>query len=94
MSNDTENLKVDQGDNGKRRTRIILNIPTALTILRVFAIPPLVYLAHFPDQSAAAWATTVFVAASITDWLDGYLARKMVCPLPQLLCATAAIELL
>lgn len=68
-------------EDGKKRgtNNPIMSIPTVLTILRVCAIPPVVYLVQFPDPSAAAWATTVFVAASITDWLDGYLARKMVC---------------
>lgn len=65
-------------DSHSKRNSFIMSIPTALTVMRVCAIPPVVYLVQFPEPSAAAWATTVFVAASITDWLDGYLARKMV----------------
>jgi CDP-alcohol phosphatidyltransferase len=90
IPNGTKNPEVDQGDQERRKNSILMYIPTSLTVLRVVAIPPVVYLVQYPDPSAAAWATTVFVAASITDWLDGYLARKMVCPIPPSLSATTS----
>jgi cardiolipin synthase (CMP-forming) len=58
-----------------------LNLPNILTWLRIVAIPVLVSLYYLPpswldlyDKNLAA--TLLFVAAAITDWLDGYLARR------------------
>lgn len=57
---------------------IIMSIPTALTVLRLLAIPPVVWLFQFSDPVSALWTASIFVAASFTDWLDGFLARKLV----------------
>jgi len=59
-----------------------INIPNVLTWLRILAIPLVVGVFYLPD----AWlnsheknqtATFLFVLAAITDWLDGWLARKL-----------------
>lgn len=55
----------------------ILNIPNILTMARIAAIPLLAGLLMSPSQPAGFWAAAVFSLASITDWLDGYLARRM-----------------
>lgn len=55
----------------------ILNIPNILTMARIAAIPVMAVLLLSPSQSAGFWAAAVFSLASITDWLDGYLARRM-----------------
>jgi len=55
----------------------ILNLPNILTMARIAAIPLLVALLMSPSQPAGFWATVVFSLASVTDWLDGYLARRM-----------------
>ncbi len=64
----------------------IWNLPNILTLLRIAAIPVLVVLLLPPgrpgvsaaqSQMAGFWAAAVFALASITDWLDGYLARRM-----------------
>jgi len=55
----------------------ILNIPNILTMTRIAAIPLLAVLLMSPSQSAGFWAAVVFSLASVTDWLDGYLARRM-----------------
>jgi len=54
----------------------MLNLPNVLSLLRIALIPVLVALFFLPNTSAPLWATIVFVVASVTDWLDGYIARK------------------
>ena len=53
----------------------VLTLPTLLTLGRVAAIPALI-AAWFAQQWTAC--AVLFLAAALTDWLDGYLARKMV----------------
>jgi cardiolipin synthase len=58
-----------------------LNIPIALTWLRIILIPVFVAVYYLPDTwlmpVAKNWtAMSIFAAAAITDWLDGYLARR------------------
>ena len=55
----------------------IMNIPNILTMLRIAAIPLLCVLLMSPDRDNGFWAAALFAAASVTDWLDGYLARRM-----------------
>jgi CDP-diacylglycerol--glycerol-3-phosphate 3-phosphatidyltransferase len=54
------------------------NIPNILTILRIIAVPVFAWLVfrHTAEHSISI-AFWLFVAASATDYLDGYLARKM-----------------
>ena len=57
------------------------NLPTALTWLRIVLIPVFVAIYYLPPDwmspSARNWtAMWVFAAAAITDWLDGWLARR------------------
>ena len=59
-----------------------LNIPILLTWLRVALIPLVVGVFFLPDAWMTAYerglsATVVFVVAALTDWFDGYLARKL-----------------
>src|SRR5512144_32927 len=55
----------------------IWNLPNILTLLRIATIPLLVAILFSPSRSAGFWAAAVFAVASVTDWLDGYLARRM-----------------
>lgn len=52
------------------------NIANALTALRILAVPFLGYLLIHDTQDSRNWATLVFLLASLTDLLDGYLARR------------------
>jgi len=59
-----------------------INLPTALTWVRILMIPLLIALYEIPAQwlgmpSRNLWATILFAAAAVTDWLDGYLARRL-----------------
>lgn len=54
----------------------LLNLPNLLTLGRIAAIPVLVILLLFDSRQAGFWAAAVFALAAITDWLDGWLARK------------------
>ena len=55
----------------------ILNIPNILTMMRIAAIPLMAFFLLSPSKPAGFWAAAIFALASITDWLDGYLARRM-----------------
>ncbi|MCK0152423.1 CDP-diacylglycerol--glycerol-3-phosphate 3-phosphatidyltransferase [Alcanivorax sp. S6407] len=55
----------------------VLNLPNILTLIRVVAIPVLVVVFYLPFKWSDMVAAGLFLAAGITDWLDGYLARKL-----------------
>jgi cardiolipin synthase len=53
------------------------NLPNLLTIGRILIIPPFVPL-FLSDAGWARWAALVlYLIAAVTDWLDGYLARRL-----------------
>jgi len=52
------------------------NLPLWLTVGRVLAIPAVLVLFYLPYVHARQWATVLYAGACITDWLDGYLARR------------------
>src|SRR3982751_199763 len=61
---------------------MLVNIPISLTWLRIVLIPVFVAVYYLPDTwlmpVAKNWtAMTIFAVAAITDWLDGYLARRL-----------------
>jgi len=58
------------------------NIPNLFTWLRIILIPVFVAVFYLSDQSLSPHlknliSTSVFLLAALTDWLDGYLARKL-----------------
>jgi CDP-diacylglycerol---glycerol-3-phosphate 3-phosphatidyltransferase len=53
-----------------------MNVPTSLTMLRIFFVPLLVVLLLTKGHNLDLWAVAVFLLAACTDFLDGYLARK------------------
>jgi CDP-diacylglycerol--glycerol-3-phosphate 3-phosphatidyltransferase/cardiolipin synthase len=51
-------------------------LPNILTYLRILAVPAVVLcLLMIPGDTGRWWALGVYIAACITDWLDGFLAR-------------------
>ncbi|MSQ72979.1 MAG: CDP-diacylglycerol--glycerol-3-phosphate 3-phosphatidyltransferase [Betaproteobacteria bacterium] len=59
-----------------------VNIPNLLTWLRILLIPLVVGVFYFPESWLSAleknlFATVIFTVAATTDWLDGYLARRL-----------------
>jgi CDP-diacylglycerol--glycerol-3-phosphate 3-phosphatidyltransferase len=61
---------------------ILLNTPNLITLSRIILIPLLIGIFYLPDsamsgQSKNVTATVIFIFAGITDWLDGYLARRL-----------------
>lgn len=55
----------------------ILNIPNTITLVRMVLIPVFVLLFYMPFEWSYIAAAVVFAAAGLTDWLDGYLARRL-----------------
>ena len=54
-----------------------MNIPNLLTVLRVLLIPIFILLFYLPVSWSYVGASAVFAVAAATDWLDGYLARRL-----------------
>lgn len=54
-----------------------LNLPTWLTLLRIALIPVFVGVFFLPFHGANLLCTALFGLAALTDWLDGYLARRL-----------------
>ena len=73
---------------GTERGNLKLNLPNALSLLRIFLVPFLVVVLltppeSWPDPFGGQWwqwrdiiALAIFLIATATDFLDGYLARK------------------
>ena len=53
------------------------NLPNLLTIFRIGLIPFLVLFFYLPVIWGHTAAALIFAVAAVTDWLDGYLARRM-----------------
>ena len=54
-----------------------MNIPNALTLFRIALIPVFVLVFYLPYHWSFIASAVIFALAGITDWLDGYLARKL-----------------
>lgn len=54
-----------------------MNIPNSITLTRIILVIPLIYLLYQPEISFQWLAFSIFLIAAATDWLDGYLARKL-----------------
>ncbi len=56
---------------------MLWNAPNLLTLLRILLIPLFVVAYYLPVSWSNELATGLFVLAGLTDWLDGYLARRL-----------------
>ncbi|KAK1321776.1 hypothetical protein QJS10_CPA03g01348 [Acorus calamus] len=68
-----------EGINGgdQKQKQRLLTLPTVLTLGRVASVPLLVCTFYMNGWWGTTATTGIFIAAAITDWLDGYLARKV-----------------
>ena len=59
--------------------RMFFNLPTLLTWARIVSIPLVVgvFYLDLQDQTRNLIATVLFIVVALTDWADGYLARKL-----------------
>lgn len=53
-----------------------MNLPNKLSVMRVFCIPVIVLLLYLPEDGCRIAAGILFILASLTDYLDGHIARK------------------
>lgn len=51
-------------------------LPNLLTYLRIAIVPAIVFAFYIPGETGMIGATVLFMLAGVTDWLDGFLARK------------------
>ncbi len=54
-----------------------MTIPTILTLLRIALIPVFILAFYLPVSWSGAATAAIFTLAALTDWLDGFLARRM-----------------
>jgi CDP-diacylglycerol--glycerol-3-phosphate 3-phosphatidyltransferase len=54
-----------------------MNVPNTITSARIVLIPVFIAAFYLPYEWAPALATFIFWLAALTDWFDGYLARKL-----------------
>lgn len=54
-----------------------MNLPTWITVSRLIGVPILLYLLYQPTTQTRWIAVVIFLIAAGTDWLDGYLARRL-----------------
>ena len=57
------------------RNSAVQKLPNLLTLARILAVPVFVVLLMEPGPRRCLWAAGIFIVASLTDWLDGYIAR-------------------
>ena len=61
---------------------IVFNTPNLVTLSRIVLIPLIIGIYYLPDDFLSysgknITATAIFIFAAVTDWLDGYLARRL-----------------
>ena len=59
-----------------KQNKMMNNLPNMLTLGRIACVPLVLLLLFSDSRQSGFWAATIFSVACVTDWLDGYLARK------------------
>jgi CDP-diacylglycerol---glycerol-3-phosphate 3-phosphatidyltransferase len=54
-----------------------MNLPTWITVSRLLGVPFLLYGLRIQTPEMRWWMVVIFLVAAGTDWLDGYLARRL-----------------
>jgi cardiolipin synthase len=60
---------------GVRRTSAVWTVPNVVSMLRLLGVPLFLWLVLGPE--ADGWALAVLALSGVTDWADGYLARRL-----------------
>ena len=66
---------MEQQDDEVAVSHRVLTIPNIISIIRLAGVPLFLWLVLVPE--ADGWALAVLFVSGLTDWLDGYLARKL-----------------
>jgi CDP-diacylglycerol--glycerol-3-phosphate 3-phosphatidyltransferase len=61
----------------QQKQQPIWTVPNLLTFLRLVLVPVVMALWYAQHELAQMLVAVLFVTASVTDWLDGYIARKV-----------------
>lgn len=59
------------------KLRSLLSLPNIVSLLRIVLIPVFLYFIFIPTKEHRLYALLVFIIASITDFLDGWIARRL-----------------
>jgi CDP-diacylglycerol---glycerol-3-phosphate 3-phosphatidyltransferase len=54
-----------------------MNLPNSITLSRLLGLPVVIYCLYSNSLTVRWIGVAVFIVAALTDWLDGYLARKL-----------------
>jgi CDP-diacylglycerol--glycerol-3-phosphate 3-phosphatidyltransferase/cardiolipin synthase len=60
-----------------KKNKTAMTTPTLLTLFRIALIPVFVLVFYLPWEGARVVTAVIFTLAAVTDWLDGYLARRL-----------------
>src|SRR5262249_31800398 len=63
-------------NSGRVRERCAMNLPIALTLCRIVLVPLIIVFLISSSRVHVLIAALIFIAASVTDWLDGRMARR------------------
>jgi len=60
-----------------KEKNVIMTVPNIFTILRILLVPVFMIVFYLPEQWSNVVCALLFAFAALTDWIDGYLARRL-----------------